>query len=361
MKFKVGDKVKFLNQRGGGVVSRIIGSNLVYVTIEDGFEIPTISSELIRMEENLRPDAPEHMFSQEFNVSLDNVPQAEPVEEDRTSPLTGFTARGTLPDGIYLGFVPHDQKWLITGLLDVFLINHTDYHILFNLFLELPEGGFKGADYGSLSPESKYLLDTIDRESVGFWSKGIVQVLFHKDQDDKVMIPGNADFRVKAAKFSQEGSYRDSSFLEQKAILLTLLHTAGLTSIARSEMVNKPGENEACLVKAQEAVPEVTIDKHRTGPREAVVDLHIGELVDDYSRLTNGEIFEIQKNYFVSCLESALANHYTKITFIHGVGAGSLKTTILKTLGDYDGVEARDASQAKFGYGATEVLIRHNR
>jgi len=361
MKFRVGDKVKFLNQQGGGVVSRIVSSSLVYVTIEDGFEIPTITSELIRMEENLRADAPEHMFSQEFNVRLENTSQAEPAEEDRTSPLTAFTARGTLPDGIYLGFVPHDQKWLITGLLDIFLINHTDYHILFSFFLELPEGGFEGTDYGSLDPESKYLLDTIDRDSLGLWSKGIVQVLFHKDRDDRVVIPGNADFRLKAAKFSQDGSYRESSFLEQKAILMTLLHTAGLTSIARSEMVNKPVETEGGLVKALEAVPEVTIDKHRTGPREAVVDLHIGELVDDYSRLTNGEIFEIQKNYFVSCLESALANHYTKVTFIHGVGVGSLKTIILKTLGDYGGVEARDASQAKFGYGATEVLIRHDR
>ena len=44
MKFKVGDRVKFLNENGGGVVSKIVSPSMVNVAIEDGFEIPSISS-----------------------------------------------------------------------------------------------------------------------------------------------------------------------------------------------------------------------------------------------------------------------------------------------------------------------------
>ena len=37
---KVGDKVKFLNDVGGGVVTSFINKNMVNVENEDGFEIP---------------------------------------------------------------------------------------------------------------------------------------------------------------------------------------------------------------------------------------------------------------------------------------------------------------------------------
>ena len=39
MEFRTGDKVKFLNQTGGGIISKIISPSMVKVAIEDGFEI----------------------------------------------------------------------------------------------------------------------------------------------------------------------------------------------------------------------------------------------------------------------------------------------------------------------------------
>ena len=50
MDIKKGDKVKFLNESGGGLVVRIIGNGKVLVQIEDGFEIPVITSQLIKTE-----------------------------------------------------------------------------------------------------------------------------------------------------------------------------------------------------------------------------------------------------------------------------------------------------------------------
>ena len=46
--FKVGDKVKFLNAVGGGVVKKIQGG-MVYVEDETGFDMPFSQAELIRM------------------------------------------------------------------------------------------------------------------------------------------------------------------------------------------------------------------------------------------------------------------------------------------------------------------------
>ncbi len=48
--FKVGDKVKFLNAVGGGIVKKIQGG-MIYVEDETGFDMPFSQAELIRMED----------------------------------------------------------------------------------------------------------------------------------------------------------------------------------------------------------------------------------------------------------------------------------------------------------------------
>ena len=45
--FEIGDKVKFLNSVGGGIVKKIQGG-MVYVEDESGFDMPFAPSELIR-------------------------------------------------------------------------------------------------------------------------------------------------------------------------------------------------------------------------------------------------------------------------------------------------------------------------
>ena len=47
MQIKVGDKVRFLNAEGGGVVSKILGKEMVAVTDEDGFDYPTPARECV--------------------------------------------------------------------------------------------------------------------------------------------------------------------------------------------------------------------------------------------------------------------------------------------------------------------------
>ena len=102
---------------------------------------------------------------------------------------------------------------------------------------------------------------------------------------------------------------------------------------------------------------DAPIDKHRVAPGEAVVDLHIGELVDNILGLSSHDMFKIQTDYFKKMLESAIAADYNKVTFIHGVGNGVLKNAIIEALKDYKNTENRMASIAKFGVGAIDVMI----
>jgi hypothetical protein len=88
------------------------------------------------------------------------------------------------------------------------------------------------------------------------------------------------------------------------------------------------------------------------------VDLHIENLLDSYRGLSNAEIINIQLNKFNSKLDSAIRRKIDRIIFIHGVGEGVLKAEIRKILSSYSGIEFYDASYARYGFGATEVVIR---
>ena len=358
MKFKVGDRVKFLNESGGGIVSKIISPNMVSVAIEDGFEIPTMTHELLRIELEAPVDSPKHFFREDYNVEINPEPQANVEEDDRNVPLLNYSAKGSVEQGVYLAFLPHDQKWLITGMLDVYMVNHSKYDILYSMFLEEEGKGFVGFDYGSVIPDSMILLESIEREELPKWEKGVVQVLFHNDKGSKVLAPGNSNFKIKAPRFYKETSYKDSSIIEGKAVLISLMPIAAQAALFTSDDVISLETEETAVSEAKAVEPEHIIDKHRTSPREAVVDLHIYELVENSEKLESMDALKIQVNYFTKCLESAIANKLSKVTFIHGVGTGVLKTTIKQVLKDYSNVSYQDGSMKDFGYGAMDVLIK---
>jgi len=365
MKFKLGDKVKFLNEHGGGVISKVVSSKLVYVKIEDGFEIPTMASELVLAQDMMQNSG--HMFvDSSSGRTYSGEPQHQPIEkeeeeivfDDRSSPLEIFKAKGNDKNGVYLAFVPQDQKWLLTGLLDIYLVNYTDYDLLFSLFLKTTKGAWEGTDYDAVKPNTKILLNSIEREEIEKWTFGQVQLLYHKDLSSKVLAPVNTAFSFKPAKLYHENVYQNSTFISDKAFLLIINDIGVQPAVAESELGEKYDE-EIKLQKATPKKPEEVINKHKTSPREAVVDLHIGELVDDYSKMSSAEMLNYQLNYFVRCLESAIHEHLTKVTIIHGVGDGVLKSKMQEILNEYDNVKSKDASLKNFGYGATEVLIWH--
>ena len=71
--------------------------------------------------------------------------------------------------------------------------------------------------------------------------------------------------------------------------------------------------------------------------------------------MTNAQIIAYQVNYFLYELDQALVNRLNKITFIHGVGQGVLKSAIREELKRYPNLRYDEAPPEKYGYGATDV------
>ena len=354
MNFNIGDRVKFLNSKGGGLISKILDSRMVSVAVEGGFEIPTLISELIRMEES-EPAA--RFFTDKSDVRINPGKKEQEndadMTDDRQSSLSSSAVKNRKSEDIYLAFFPHEQKWLISGLLDIILINNSSFDILYNIFLQNQEGGYTGKDYGSCFPDSRLLLDTISREQIPEWISGYIQFLFHSSSQHEVLPPFNSQFKVSGQKFYNEASYREMSLIDGKAILVKVVSITESLKVFRSK-------TETGSVRPVSAGNESLIMKHMVNQREAEIDLHIQELMEDTGSLENQEILDFQKAYFERCLESAIANHFLKVTFIHGVGNGVLRETIKDVLKKYDGIEVLDAPMQKYGVGAIEIRIPHN-
>ena len=349
MKFKVGDKVKFLNEKGGGVVSRILSAGMVYVATEDGFELPTATGDIILLQAGSQA---EKIFTEDFNVDLGS--SLSPAQEHPPAPAPGKVKAGAEETpGFYLAFVPTDQKWFITGAIEVRLVNHSRHDILYNIILEDGNGDFSGFDYGSVASGESNLVDTIERERLSVWTDGLVQIMVHDEAG--AYLPVQSSFHIKASKFSSEGSYQDSGLLPGRAILYKLAEFKACRRIRTKEEAASNSEPQE--IKAAEHKKETLIGKHATGPHAAVVDLHIGEIVDNIAGLSSHDMFLLQINYFIRTLESAIANNFRKVTYIHGIGNGVLKNAIIKKLKEYEGLENKSASLADYGQGAVDVLI----
>lgn len=87
------------------------------------------------------------------------------------------------------------------------------------------------------------------------------------------------------------------------------------------------------------------------------IDLHIGQLVDYPSGLSNFEMLQIQLNKVKDEIELARREKRNRLIFIHGHGSGKLREEIHKLLKSQPKLEFYDASFRKYKLGATEVKL----
>lgn len=90
------------------------------------------------------------------------------------------------------------------------------------------------------------------------------------------------------------------------------------------------------------------------------IDLHIEEITESHSGLSNFEILTKQLKEFKSFYSRAKAKRIRKIVAIHGVGEGVLKEEIRNFLSKQEGVEYYDADFREYGKGATAAEIHYN-
>ncbi len=350
MKIKVGDKVKFLNDTGGGIVSEIINDKMVNVRIEDGFDIPVLITELIIDSIDDGPDEKPYEINK------------KPEESNKTNPDTDKITDDTIPAGnlpqktiisVYFGMVPAIEKMIYKSDIDTYLINDCDFYIYY-LTGYFESTSFIYLKSGLLEANTKEHMKTFTQTEISKIKKFHFQILFASKGKYFPRAPVDCYFDISKISFYKENNYKDNEFFHEKAYIFKI---AG--SNPEDENIDLKNSEPEWGLSGKEVTKkkaDKVISKSEHGIKE--VDLHIHEIVDDYSGLTEGEILKLQLNRFHGELDKAIQENLKEIIFIHGLGNGKLKYEIRKSIDTgYPDITYQDASFKEYGFGATLVRL----
>ena len=157
---KIGDKVRFLSETGGGIVAGFQDKNIVLVEDEDGFQIPVRINDVVVVD------------TDDYNIKIASEPAPKMVEEDydpADRPVT-FKAEPEERKGgdalsVYLAFVPIDSKELTKSKFETYLVNDSNYYINYT-YLSAESAGWNLRSAGEIEPNTKLFIEEFDHEAL---------------------------------------------------------------------------------------------------------------------------------------------------------------------------------------------------
>ena len=394
----IGDKVRFLNTTGGGKIAGFQGKDLVLVCDDDGFEIPTLRSEIVVVETDnynlVRKPVPSKeraSTSESDGLSHTSIKAAlaahaaaanggengtpeeellkdesEPADKEITFQPRPLERRGADQVNFYIGFLPVDSRALSQTEFEVYLINDSNLYVRFLLLTQEGEQ-YSLRHEGLVLPNQKLLLDTIGHADLPQWERLTFQLLAYKtDKPFALKSPMNITLRVDVTKFYKLHSFAASDFFNDPALVRPLVsedRPAQSVSIAAETVEEALITPEVVRQSAErpKQQPARAIDKSVTLDRNAIVevDLHAEVLLDSTRGLTPTDILMMQIKAFHDTMRQYAKDKGRRIVFIHGKGEGVLRATLLKELKNhYRHCTHQDASFREYGFGATMVTVR---
>ena len=345
--YNIGDEVRFLDEVGEGTVIKILKKGMVLVETNDGFEYPMQSTELVLIKASPVKEKPIHQKPIIDDEAEENNEIDEPLEDVYLKPDDDVK--------ISLAWIPNNGKDAFEGELDVYLVNDSNYYILFHV-LKTDDTGTSMLDAGALQPNLKLELGKFLRDDINQLKSLQVQMILYGHKQQVVLNILDKVFEVKPVKFFNTGNYCENDFFDIPAFFMDVL-----TALPKSEnsLLESSDIKEMLINQEHNDVFEKQHRYKSRKPQELIeVDLHINELKDSVVGMSNSEILDIQMQYFHKSITEAIQNKVYKIVFIHGIGNGTLRDKLRESLNTQYKIKYEDASFKEYGFGATMVLIR---
>lgn len=351
---KVGDKVRFLSETGGGIVAGFQGKNVVLVEDEDGFQIPTAINDVVVVEED------DYSFRPKTEQA---VPASEKKEEEPADRPVTFRAlpeerRGGDRLSVYLAFVPVDIKEISKTKFEAYIVNDSNYYVNYT-YLTAEGANWRLRSTAVVEPNTKLFIEEFDRDILNELERVSVQLIAYKRDKSFMLKPAvDATLRIDTVKFYKLHTFQENDFFEQPALIYTLIEN------------DKPVRPLVIDVKKlkQEMAGKLSVDtrktvvqpaRHKSDNAPVVIDLHADALLDTTSGLSSADILNYQLDVFRKTMETYKGKPGTRIIFIHGKGEGVLRHAVIHELNyRYKNCPYQDASFREYGYGATQVTIK---
>lgn len=377
---KIGDKVRFLSETGGGKVAGFQGKNLVLVEDEDGFQIPTPINEVVVISTDDYNIAKVH--TSESGVKLPDVDE-NGVEEDYDPADREITFRKKAEErkdgnklSAYLAFIPHDEKMITNTRFDSYLVNDSNYYLSFS-YMVAEGASWSLIAQGEIEPNTKLFIEEFGRDHLNELGKVGISLIAYKHDKSFVWKPSiDVQLRIDAVKFYKLHTFRENIFFEQPALLYTIVENDQVarplvidTAQLKAEMYANPEATEPrkTELNTEDLVKRYNTDQSKshatkpTAPKDdvLVIDLHADAVLDTTAGMNAADILNYQLDVFRRTLDENKNKKGQKIVFIHGKGEGVLRHALIHELNyKYKKYTYQDASFQEYGYGATQVTIR---
>lgn len=373
---KIGDKVRFLSEVGGGVVTGFQEKDIVLVEDADGFDIPMPVRECVVIEtddynvptpaaraakkrmENQSAARTDAATTEASSSALGSGWKAEHPVKPQVSVYRQLEVKGGDVLNVYLAFVPEDIKAVSTTPFEAYLVNDSNYYMYYT-YLSAEGKSWTTRSHGLLEPNTKFLLEEFEKSELNDREHVAVQLVAFKDNRAFAMKPAvNVEIRIDTVKFYKLHTFRQTDFFETPALMYDVVKN---DLPAKQVYVSAEDLQDALMKKKTVEHPSAprTIVK-RGGKNEIIeVDLHIGELLDDTHGMSNREMLNYQLDKFREVMEQYKNKREQRIVFIHGKGDGVLRKALLDEMKrKYSACKTQDASFQEYGFGATMVTIK---
>ena len=406
---KVGDTIRYLNASGGGVVKRI-ERGVAWVEGPDGFELPTPIHECVVVDsrDTFVPAYKPPVVKRQEPVAQQtksNAPAAAPatpeVVEDAEQDLSfvaplskgpWFDRSGGEQLQVHIAYLPVSYEHFGQSPYETYLINESNYHLLFTYSTTTPAGGYKLRSAGVLEPDMRVLVEEFDASEINDHAVSRFQFVAYKpERTYRSMPPVERQVRMDVVKLAKRHAFRENPFFDEDALVIPVLEAYdGSQQAPAEEPLPAPSRSGALPQRAIEqkkattapqkgpqkgaqkssqkptkqsapqpqpehkqpetpAAPEQTIEK---------VGLEAERILPNATGMTPHEVLLYQLKNFRRELDKRLERRGSKVIFIHGAGQGVLHQLIINRIEqDYPMVQYRDVTFDGFPMGAIEVTI----
>jgi len=348
VKLKIGDKVRFLNEAIEGTISRILSNEKVEVSDSHGFthisdERHLVLIELVLDEDQINTEIKTEVVVSEIKTSA--------LQKNSNSLVHNLEIDNT----IYAAVRLMNEKSPLTTDVELFIVNNTTFSLCYTVSKK-HEDIRSGLSLGQLKPRSEVFIGIFSQDELHRFDGFEFQFLFFGVNEYKPQQPFIKSFRFSSSDFL-DTEFRKLFYKKDDTVLLMPLYvSSSADNVDLTKLLDKFKRDEEEELKRNLTLKgKNKSEKFTVLTRQKVVDLHIQELIKDYSSMSNSQIISYQINYFMYEMDQALVNRLHKITFIHGVGNGVLRSSIREELKRFPNIRFAEAPREKYGTGATEV------
>ncbi|GHT73184.1 mannonate oxidoreductase [Bacteroidia bacterium] len=353
--FKIGDKVRFINAVGDGVITRVLDKNKVLVRI-DGFDVPCLSSDII-VTPNTNFHKPEH------------AKPASPAAKTPSPVVTPATPAAT-PDEkgdtyeLSVAFLPPKNE-----KTEVYLLNDSPYQGYYCIGFCKEQGNVAPLANGYLEPDSKLFLKTLSLSELQAQRTLWTGILLFKNIDFLPAKQHEATLTLNPADFRSNDAFKENDFFDDKALIFTLLSSATPVVVPQpqpepqppvQDVVNQPIEEKPVEKITAVVTPPMPSKINVVFSELKVVDIRAVILRSQIGFLSEKDLLHVQRERAIAGIESLVNKQCKKCVLVYGIGSQEIKQdlqTLLST--KYPQLQSQDASQREYHYGAISVTNYH--